>query len=620
MRKRLILLLVITLLLCGCEREIAQEATLPEQTQTTVHEEPTGLYQPNSDPEISTGGAVRCYLPEQEDILYLDTMGDTVVIFSGKEQTTLTSLAGENLYIQGQVTLPFLLEGGVSGRCTEKGLSYRDTTTGELVLLDTALKEIRRVALPEDAVGEPLLSADRRTLYYCTASSIRVMDLETGIRRLMKQISYPQQELKTLLLEETVLHCAVTDENGTQEHLFLDTQTGETLIRFGRELSVNSDGPSWFARVEDGSVFSLLTGEGECVQLYPRDITSEGFLQPKHHTAVTVSTKEQTVLDRYDLRTGLRTATAELSGTVRQITAGDQGEYIWFLLDDAQGGVMICRWDTSATPVDDGFVYTGPRYTPDAPDIQGLAACAAEAEAMGEKYGVEILIGMDAVNTQPVDFEAQAEFSVPVIRVYLQELEHVLSVYPEGFFRTAMTASDSGKLKICLVRSLSARPYAANFGEVAGDQFWEGREAYLFLTAQPGLERVFYHEMCHAMETQVFAKSGRYDDWDKLNPEDFSYDFDYLANAKREGGRYLEGQDRAFIDTFSMSFPKEDRATVMTYAMTEGNEELFRSETMQKKLVALCKGIREAFGWKKSEEVFLWEQYLEEPMAYQPNK
>ena len=34
------------------------------------------------------------------------------------------------------------------------------------------------------------------------------------------------------------------------------------------------------------------------------------------------------------------------------------------------------------------------------------------------------------------------------------------------------------------------------------------------------------------------------------------------------------------------------------------------------KLKMLCQGIREAFGLKKSPENFLWEQYLNQPMAY----
>ena len=59
-----------------------------------------------------------------------------------------------------------------------------------------------------------------------------------------------------------------------------------------------------------------------------------------------------------------------------------------------------------------------------------------------------------------------------------------------------------------------------------------------------------------------------------------------------------------------MSYPKEDRARILEYAMTPGHSEYFRSPQMQAKLSQLCQGIREAYGLKKQKEAFLWEQYL----------
>jgi hypothetical protein len=60
-----------------------------------------------------------------------------------------------------------------------------------------------------------------------------------------------------------------------------------------------------------------------------------------------------------------------------------------------------------------------------------------------------------------------------------------------------------------------------------------------------------------------------------------------------------------------MSFPKEDRARIMEYAVMEGQEEVFSSDTMQKKLKTLCRGIRSAFGLSNVSEALLWEQYLD---------
>ena len=50
---------------------------------------------------------------------------------------------------------------------------------------------------------------------------------------------------------------------------------------------------------------------------------------------------------------------------------------------------------------------------------------------------------------------------------------------------------------------------------------------------------------------------------------------------------------------------------IMEYAVMEGQEEVFSSNTMQKKLKTLCRGIRSAFGLSNVSEALLWEQYLD---------
>ena len=112
------------------------------------------------------------------------------------------------------------------------------------------------------------------------------------------------------------------------------------------------------------------------------------------------------------------------------------------------------------------------------------------------------------------------------------------------------------------------------------------------------------------METHILGNSTALDHWSELNPAGFSYDEDYAANALRDSGIYFLGENRAFPSRFSMSFPREDRAEIFAYAMMPGNAELFRTEVMQKKLAALCTGIREAFGLKGYGQPLPWEQYL----------
>jgi len=51
--------------------------------------------------------------------------------------------------------------------------------------------------------------------------------------------------------------------------------------------------------------------------------------------------------------------------------------------------------------------------------------------------------------------------------------------------------------------------------------------------------------------------------------------------------------------------------------MKPDNGELFKSETMQKKLAMLCKAVRDAWNLEKKSDVYPWEQYLTEAIAYQ---
>ena len=63
-----------------------------------------------------------------------------------------------------------------------------------------------------------------------------------------------------------------------------------------------------------------------------------------------------------------------------------------------------------------------------------------------------------------------------------------------------------------------------------------------------------------------------------------------------------------------MTYPKEDRARIMEYAMLSGQESYFQSAPMQAKLRTLCAGIRNAFVLETEPVIYRWEQYLHEPL------
>ncbi len=624
--KRLLTLILCLLLLCGCGAP-ADPGTEPAGDAPAVTEaatEPAGLYDAGSELESQTGGAVKAFPLNRADSLRLIPFGSDLLLLSGFQQTTLTKLSGENLHIAASITLDCLLSiEEPSLQASEKGITYYDYQKNELVFLDTGLNEVRRVDIPEEITGYPALSADRKHLYYFTADALRSIDLDSGIDRLVKQSAFDFQHVTALHCGDTVLECSVGDEAGRIRQLFLSTATGALLYESEEFLTLTTNGDLWFARAMDGIYEEKLTGtgSGEVRMLYAPDHEASAFPLLSQNAVATASIQSgQATLDIYDLSDGSRPYSITLPegyfpGT---LTADPIRNCIWMLLyDDTYSCDVLCRWDFENSPVNDDTVYLGDRRTAENPDEFGLESCAELARQLSDRHGVQVLIWQDAVVAEPGGYTLSSEYQVPVIRDALTTLDLALSNFPEGLLKEAASEMGDGVLRIALVRDILATTGANAGFDPRGITFHSRTEnpyVCIDISSEYSMEQTLYHELFHIIESRIFSKSLALDDWEKLNPSGFSYDYSYLHYSERNDHTLLEGETRAFIDYYSMTFPKEDRARVMEYAMKEDAGDCFTSSIMQKKLRAICKGIREAYGLKDYEQPLLWEQYLAEPL------
>lgn len=617
-------LIATVLLLNGCASQPTESTPTtdpPASVQSAT--EPTGYYDPDSALEASTEGAVRIYPLNRSDSYGLVPIGEDLLLLSGTEVTTLTRLSGSNLYVSAAANLDCFVDvDSPAFQVSEKGVTYYDELHRQLVFLDAGLKEGNRVSLPETVVGSPALSADRKQLYYFTAENLRCLDLETGLDRMIREIFFPWQTLDGLHLDDTVLECSVQDSDGNRYGYYISTETGETLWEaLGDDVTLWTQGNSYFAAHLDGEYLELLSGAPgqEPTLLTSADYGADAAPVPPLGGAVlTAYTDSTTQLNYYDLETGTRPYALSLPGAdypAHNIQAAPGGYYIWFLrYDESYGSDVLCRWELSKTPTGDEAVYTSSRYTYENPDTAGINACREQAAAIGKKHSVEILLWTSAVACQPDDYQMTAEYQAPLMAHSLRQLDQVLSQYPAGFLKEAATGSAGGKIKICLVRNISGDADANVPNQVNGLQYWDdGGNVYVAVTPGINLEQSLYHELFHVIDSRVLSTCSAYDNWDKLNPKDFEYTYDYTTQP--EGFEALvSGEAQAFFDTYAMISPREDRARMMEFAMMSGFEANFESAPMQTKLRQLCKGIREAFGLEKSTANYLWEQYLEEPL------
>lgn len=582
-------------------------------------EDNSGLYQPGSALEQQTDGAIRAYpleAGEYQDLLF---MGDKLLLVQAGEKIQLKLAGGETLAQIRETELP------VSGRQTMhwllvdgEGAVYFDRIAKEIVYLNSELREVSRLKMPEGMTGLPQISPDGSLVYYGTKTGVFALDMRSGIVRRIREQNEEHMSITGVLFDGSVLRCVAKLDDGTQETRLIDATTGESIYTGAVVEGLETYGKSYWLTAQRSAVTEWLTGEGESYRYFwpERNVHTVFYIPQKNMAVAVAATENGSALDCYTLSDGCKVASVTLP-EVEKIRAirEDQSGKLWILAyDRVEQADVILQWETELSTVTDTVSCLAPYYSEEQPNAEALETCRQQANALGDKYGVQIRIWEDAVKVVSGAYVLQAEHLEQTYTQTLPLLDKALSQFPEGFFRTLASRSRSGKVQICLVRSITGDPERGAVPNQNSLQFWSGGNAYLILAMKPTAEQNLYHGVMHVMDTTALSVSTVFYEWSRLNPEEFSYDNDYKKNLSRSATYYLDSETRAFIDTFSMSFVREDRATVMEYACMPGNAEYFASPIMQSKLHMLCGGIRQVFNLDK-DTIYVWEQYLQ-PQGY----
>ncbi len=568
--KKVLFTLTLALLLTGCA------AKEPDTTTPPSSEPPaTGVYRENSSLEQATNGAVMVY-HSPESLAALGNFGDSLLLLGLKNLYTLS--------MDGTLSTPIPLSGtpdGANAVISDEGCVYYDRESQAFQVFDKNLALVNQVALPKDA-GEFCISPALDRVFYTTGQDLRVLEFSTGESRLLnKQAQRIKPE--TLLFGGEMIQCRL--ENG--EILFLSAETGELLGRDGAETEVLAAGDYFYLTRTDGIVPERLFGTLGGVTKQINTPVTEPVLLGKY-----LYSAREGVL--YDLEAGREAAALTLPETVRPKYWTIQGDAIWFY--DAFAG-EICRWDyaQSASFGKDGAVTV--RYTAEAPDENGLETCRREAARLNKAYGVNIVF-WDELPIFLEDVEFEKEYQIPAIRQALADLDAALARFPEDFLLSLGEKNADGAVNIAIVRSF---PNGSESLTV-----WPEASAWMLLAVGEDLTTEFYKNLSYVLDNYIIAHSLLLDDWNKLNPDGFRYSLSRTPVADA----VTEGDNAAFLNPAATTYPRQDRAELFAYAMMAEAGEKLESPALHAKLEALCKAIRDAFGWQDLDITFPWEQPL----------
>lgn len=248
-----------------------------------------------------------------------------------------------------------------------------------------------------------------------------------------------------------------------------------------------------------------------------------------------------------------------------------------------------------------------------AEEEQGGAAAEPElyrrAKKISDTYGVKILIADQCGFTYP-SFTASELTDTLWISQGLTMVEDALSSYPEDFFRQ-LPFGTIDEIQISLVSDLTAANGFGGDGGYCAITYDDGTSQNIILDVHSAAQSTIYHEVSHILDEKLLYHAGLQEkpafseeQWQELQPEGFSYTYDYAQVPTLNSDTY-----GWFIDGYSGTFPTEDRARVLEYAMDDHMwEDAYRDVPhLLDKLAYYSTAIRAYFDTTGWEDVTDWE-------------
>lgn len=294
--------------------------------------------------------------------------------------------------------------------------------------------------------------------------------------------------------------------------------------------------------------------------------------------------------------------------------------YRWYPDDEHTNGIEPLHVEKSEFKELPSLAYTqndsywDPETYVPGPVSPKLEKLKKRAEVLGEKLGVNILIG-DECRMVANSYAFMPTDDFDSISSILDMLETESAKYPAGFF--SQIAKVFGEIDICITDSIKGLENntidsALGLSTVTEDKM------IIAINTGPGAAHTFHHEIAHCIDRYINSDSSYkklFDsEWNKLNPSGFSYLNSYAKDIPEDVMKYAYSagysHDSYFIDLYAMAYSTEDRARIMEYLMTDDSTvDIDSCPNIQNKINYYAECIRDRFDTSTWGKLY-WEKYL----------
>ena len=499
--------------------------------------------------------------------------------------------------------------GGCMVQTGKDAIMLYDSDLGRVTMLDSALGVIQTYDLPYG--GNPWYpdQALQRMYIFVADQGLLALELETGeeSRIIPQGVAFSVKGA-----DATYLIFEYTDKTTLRTYIqYLDLATGslETIPFTGPVGAAHRIGDTWLIRSPgvEGS-YTLVTADSSGTLQWPDSLMQ--LLDPQAHLLLPQADYRGFSLYGTD-------ATFLARCTLQDKEYASAGsDFIWsdlwegyFFIDTWDNTAHLMFWDIRNDHSGDPLQITPPdSQTPPAHTVDPMYY--QQARELSRRFGVDIRIAEQCMLDYGTyeSIELRDDYSVSTA---LAALERCLSRYPDGMLEQ-LTFGSNAQLRIELVGALRAKAGVATHPESAKGVVAHQTDGYiLVLDAFEINDSTIYHELSHVIDERLAWHATLFPDaafseeaWLALQPEGFRFADSYTDMP----ADILAYSDSGyFIRDYAMTYPTEDRATLMAAAMTQ-DDRFEGSPQMQEKMRFYAQCIREAFQTTLWPEATAWER------------